>query len=859
MNVERGDFGSLKFMPFSSQVNVEFWDELTTRKLDQYRLSDEAQPICGFYGHDTRASCRLTLLRDSFRAADPGRTAIGPGARFHECHAWGSIKNVNTSEAFRELDKAGALAAVALEVWEDIVSGRASVEPSALLRFFLLTFADLKRNTFMYWFAFPTLGTQDTFHLAAPPHPASSLLSRHELIAVGSGLSLLWAQAMKEPRGHGSSSCPPFFVVVLGGGGREEEARGGGASSTLGHREEVQVLSLAEYERGDVQGTGGLGGAHRVLFGFVDPSTKPGIPGWPLRNLLVLLSARWGLSRASVLCYRGLVPRPEEGDGRAHGEECFSEGDLLLEVRVGPRLPATKGNRRGVISTARPGVRAAKEEETWAGVGQGVGAEVEAIWLPARVGSLGWEPNTKGKPGPRRAHLSSLMNPRRLAQNSVRLNIKLMRWRALPELDVGLLERTKCLLLGAGTLGCAVARSLLGWGVEHITLVDNGRVSYSNPVRQSLYSFEDCLGGGKRKAPAAAAALSAVYPGARTEGHVLTIPMPGHPPATKAEEGEMRMHAEELERLVVSHDVVFVLTDSRESRWLPTLLSARHDKTCINVALGLDSYLVVRHGGAPPLTTPLPPGPVGGGGAELQVGGMAGREGEGAGHAGVEEGKTPAGEGVGEGGATPSLVQQQQQGEQQHRLGCYFCTDVVAPENSLLNRTLDQQCTVTRPGLAPMAAAASVELMVTLLHHPLRHKAAAENCAGERRGAGSAEGGMPLGALPHQLRYFLGSFTTVTPSALAFDRCTACSAAVVEAYAREGWSFVRHVCGSPQHLEEVSGLQDMRRWVGVPRASLRMMNRGSRFSACSGLCLPQGNGGHSVRGLDLCIWLPRDP
>lgn len=37
---------------------------------------------------------------------------------------------------------------------------------------------------------------------------------------------------------------------------------------------------------------------------------------------------------------------------------------------------------------------------------------------------------------------------------------------------------------------------------------------------------------------------------------------------------------------------------------------------------------------------------------------------------------------------------------------------------SLSDRTLDQMCTVTRPGLAALASATAVELMATVTQHP---------------------------------------------------------------------------------------------------------------------------------------------
>jgi ubiquitin-like modifier-activating enzyme ATG7 len=126
------------------------------------------------------------------------------------------------------------------------------------------------------------------------------------------------------------------------------------------------------------------------------------------------------------------------------------------------------------------------------------------------------------------ADLRGLLDNGLLMSQAVDLNLRLMKWRMWPTLQLETVSGTKCLLLGAGTLGCAVARALQGWGVRSITLVDNGLVSFSNPVRQSLFEFEDAVG--KRfKSVVAAERLRRIFPQTNSTGVVLTIPMPGHP------------------------------------------------------------------------------------------------------------------------------------------------------------------------------------------------------------------------------------------------------------------------------------------------------------------------------------------
>ncbi|KAJ2252635.1 Autophagy protein 7 [Coemansia sp. RSA 454] len=117
------------------------------------------------------------------------------------------------------------------------------------------------------------------------------------------------------------------------------------------------------------------------------------------------------------------------------------------------------------------------------------------------------------------------------------------------------------------------------------------------------------------------------------------------------------------------------------------------------------------------------------------------------------------------------------------RLGCYFCNDVVAPTDSLSDRTLDQQCTVTRPGLAPIASGTAVELLTTILQHP-QGGHAPPAAPGANDGAGE------FGDPEHQIRGYLLGFRQHAIVGQASSLCTACSPSVINAYRQHGFDFL---------------------------------------------------------------------
>lgn len=686
---KEGSGSILQFAPLQSSVDEGFWHRLSSLKLNKFGIDDSPIPISGFYApcSHPQVSNHLTLLAESLPSDSNDESTMPPVIRGNRnrCSVPGILYNTNTMEGFHALYKQGLLKAEAMKIWEDIHSGKAVEDCAVLSRVLLISFADLKKWNFHYWFAFPALALDPPATLV-DLRPASQWFTLEEAESVSA--------ACNEWRNSSVTADVPFFLV------------------SIDSDSHAAVKHLKDLEACQRDG-------QKLLFAFYDPCHLPNNPGWPLRNFLALISARWNLKTVRFLCYR----------------EIRGFADLNLSL-VGEAL-----------ITVQQGWR-------------------EQQCVPNAVG---WELN-KGRKVPRCINLAKSMDPTRLAISAADLNLKLMRWRALPSLNLEILFSLKCLLLGAGTLGCQVARMLMAWGVRKITLLDNGRVAMSNPLRQSLYTLDDCHNGGDFKATAAVRSLQRIFPAVEAEGIVMAIPMPGHPVSSQEEKSVLE-DCKRLNDLIDSHDVIFLLTDTRESRWLPTLLCANSNKITITAALGFDSFLVMRHGPGPFNSIPNLK-------AEMEDSLAAGMD---------------------------NLVLTNTDG--QHRLGCYFCNDVVAPTDSTSNRTLDQQCTVTRPGLAPIASALAVELLVGILHHPNGIFAEAEI-------ANSSSGGnfeLPLGILPHQIRGSLPHFQQMTLLGHSSNSCTACCSTVVSEYRKRGMQFILQAINHPTYLEDVTGLTELMR------------------------------------------------
>lgn len=238
----------------------------------------------------------------------------------------------------------------------------------------------------------------------------------------------------------------------------------------------------------------------------------------------------------------------------------------------------------------------------------------------------------------------------------------------------------------------------------------------------------------------------------------------------------------------------------------------------MNVALGFDTFLAMRHGVPPAVGEPAPP------------------------PASVKAGEPYTG-----------------------RLGCYYCNDIVAP--------MDVSDTCARLTYGSLQ-------MLTCLHRTVVdrphagsnvHRDEAGHCIDRKLDSGRADGvritasqgvglnyyvrrpatptrhqpdtvlaiphsslapsdiplsspatattsgppptpeskGSPLGLVPHQIRGFLAQFHNLKITGQAYDLCTGCSPTVVGAYERDGWAMLSQAFEDASFLERLTGLDKL--------------------------------------------------
>lgn len=72
--------------------------------------------------------------------------------------------------------------------------------------------------------------------------------------------------------------------------------------------------------------------------------------------------------------------------------------------------------------------------------------------------------------------------------------------------------------------------------------------------------------------------------------------MPGHPiPNNPTSLDQAKADVAKLENLINDHDAIFLLMDSRESRWLPTVIGAAKGKVgSVRICTDVSSFLLDR-------------------------------------------------------------------------------------------------------------------------------------------------------------------------------------------------------------------------------------------------------------------------
>lgn len=164
----------LTFTPLSSSLDPSFWSALTELKIDVLKLDETPLKATGSYTRcshvNDRQSGETVAISSpaSFTGSDLSGNSEGKQSNASErVVIKGSLRNFNTVEDFKKADKQTILNEQATQLWSKISDAQVPLEADDLNAFLVLTFADLKKYKYYYWFCFPALISQPAWELSS--------------------------------------------------------------------------------------------------------------------------------------------------------------------------------------------------------------------------------------------------------------------------------------------------------------------------------------------------------------------------------------------------------------------------------------------------------------------------------------------------------------------------------------------------------------------------------------------------------------------------------------------------------------------------------------------------------------------
>lgn len=228
------------------------------------------------------------------------------------------------------------------KIWDAINDGSIYSCPSLLASFVVLSFADLKKYKFSYWFAFPAIHSKPLWKFAGGEGGGSSrnLTSQESTTLVDAVQT--WRYEV-DARQYG-------FFLAKKVPTSSKNGDNPGSPTRVGDDDELdfewRISTLSGYEADFFKGSR----EQDCFVCFADPSNYDNAPGWVLRNLLALVQRRWKLKKVQLIRYRDIHSKRDQGRSvvmslETDGGPAGSEDTTAL-----PKITGWERNAAGKLS-----------------------------------------------------------------------------------------------------------------------------------------------------------------------------------------------------------------------------------------------------------------------------------------------------------------------------------------------------------------------------------------------------------------------------------------------------------------------------------------------------------------------------